>query len=99
MRFVATITTRGGGILAEVAFPAHASAGVQFAFNLDGVDTPMIGYISDALDLMVNLQSAWSGVSVGAHTVKVRVVTGSGTFYSNMAQVEAGVLSLSEVGN
>jgi hypothetical protein len=101
----ATITTRGGAILARASFPGYVSTGAQaiFQFVLDGGGQGIGGTASNTdlqqIPLLWNLpQQPGTPPAAGAHTVNVQVMMGvAGTFTSPLATQAAGSLSLLEV--
>ena len=100
--FTESITTRGGGVLAQAVFPAQITAGTGpavFMWNLDGVDTGNWGgYVNTTYLSMVSLQWQFTGLSNSTHQIKLRVSisVGPGTFLSQMSEFP-GSLSLLEV--
>lgn len=97
-----SLTTRGGAVLAQAVFPAQVSgAGITafFQWNLDGADVgTAAGVISTTYISMVALQWQFSALTIGTHTIKLRVsLSAAGTFTAPMAGACAGSFSLLEV--
>jgi hypothetical protein len=99
---IATITTRGGAILARASFPGWVTAGGQadLQFNLDGADYGIACAVLNTDVQMIPMM--WNfNVPVpaaGTHTVKLRVMLAvAGTFSSLMQTNAVGSLDLLEV--